>query len=120
MRPQSITIVCIILTVVGVSLAARSIGQFVILPGFYSLLMLVISLLGLYSYYGLWKMKRWCIPLFYIVWGFISASLVFGTEEFSRVVIMRSLYLVAVILIFTVIVLPYRHSMTKGSIWKFK
>ena len=47
-RPPSISVVGILFFVIGTSLAVRSIGQFVVVPGLYTFLMLVNSLLGLY------------------------------------------------------------------------
>ncbi len=120
MRPQSITILCVLLFVIGISLAIRSIGQFVLVPGLYTFFMLLVSLVGLYSYYGLWIMKRWCIPVFFVVWCIIALPLFFGGDGFSTVMLLRSLYLVAMLVIFMIVVLPHKNKLSKGSIWDFK
>ncbi len=120
MRPQSITILCILFFVIGASLALRSIGQFVLVPGFYTFSMLIVSLLGLYGYYGLWIMKRWCIPVFFLVWCFISLPMLFGSDGFSTVMILRAMYLVGMLAVFIIVVLPHRNKLSSGSVWDFK
>ncbi len=117
MRPQSITILCVILFLIGFSLAFRSIGQFILSPGLYTFFMLIVSVAGLYCYYGLWNMKRWSIPLFFLVWGIITIPFFLGGDQFSTVTLIRSLYLVAVIAIFSIIVWPQRHNFSDGLVW---
>ena len=117
MRPQSITILCAILFVIGFSLAIRSIGQFVLVPSFYTFFTLIISIIGLYCYYGLWNMKRWCVYLFFIVWGLLSLTMFLGIDEFTTITIMRSLYLVSVMVIFAVVVLPHKNKLSGGLVW---
>ncbi len=120
MRPQSITILCILLFVIGVSLALRSIGQFVLAPGMYSFFMLLVSLLGLYSYYGLWIMKRWSIPVFLLTWSLITLPALISNDGFSTVMLLRIAYLVGMLVVFMIVVLPHTNKLTQGAVWDFK
>ena len=120
MRPQSITILCILLFVIGASLLLRSIGQFFLVPGYYSFFMLLISLLGLYGYYGLWIMKHWSIPVFILVWSAIFFPMVLGPVPFSRIMLLRYLYIAGVVAAFMIVVLPHRDKLSKGPIWDFR
>lgn len=120
MRPQSITILCILLFVIGTSLTIRSIGQFVLVPGIYTFFMLIISLLGLYCYYGLWNMKRWSLSLFFIVWAAIGLPMLTGSEQLSTIMRLRSLYLIGVVVAFVLVVFPHRSKLSGGAIWDFK
>lgn len=117
MRPQSITILCVMLFLIGISLAFRSIGQFILAPGFYTFFMLIVSAAGLYCYYGLWNMKRWSIPLFFLVWGIITVPFFLGGDAFSTIILIRALYLMAIIVIFSVVVLPHRNKFSNGLVW---
>jgi hypothetical protein len=119
-RPPSISVVCILFFVIGTSLAVRSIGQFVVAPGLYTFLMLANSLLGLYAYWGLWNMRRWCIPLFIVVWVFIGAPIFLTHEGMSTISLLRSLYVFALVAIFVVVVLPHRSKMSPGQVWNSK
>jgi len=120
MRPQSITILSILLFVIGISLAVRSLGQFFMAPSFYTFLMLIISFIGLYCYYGLWNMKRWCIPLFFLVWGFILLPMLMGGDKLSMIMLMRLLYLISVMGVFLIVVLPHRNRLSSGLVWPLK
>ncbi len=119
-RPPSISVVCILFFVIGTSLAVRSIGQFVVVPGLYTFLMLVNSLLGLYAYWGLWNMKRWSIPLFLVVWAFIAAPIFLTHGGLSTISLLRSLYVFALVAIFSVVVLPHRSKMSPDQVWNSK
>jgi|AP82_1055514.scaffolds.fasta_scaffold109995_1 uncharacterized membrane protein (DUF2068 family) len=119
-RPPSISVVGILFFVIGTSLAVRSIGQFVVVPGLYTFLMLVNSLLGLYAYWGLWNMKRWSIPLFLVVWAFIAVPIFLTHEGMSTISLLRSLYVFLLVTIFVVVVLPHRSRMSPGRVWNFK
>ena len=120
MRPQSITVLCILLFVIGASLTVRSLGQIFLVPGLYSFFMLTISLLGLYCYYGLWHMQRWCIPVFFLVWGAISTPVLLELNESSTIILMRSMYVIGILIAFVVVVLPHRKEMSRGPIWQVK
>lgn len=120
MRPQSITILCVMLFLIGASLTFRSIGQFFVAPGFYTFFMVILSFVGLYCYYGLWNMKRWSIHLFFVVWGLIVLPFFFGGDKFSTITLLRSLYLLAIISIFSIIVLPQKDKFSSGQVWPLK
>jgi len=120
MRTQSITFFCAILFVIGFSQAIRSIGQFFLAPGLYSFFMLIISFIGLYCYYGLWNMKRWCIPLFFAVWGCLLLILLLGGGQFTTIIYLRLLYLVVVIIAFIAVVLPHRGKLSGAWLWPLK
>ena len=117
MRPQSITVLCILLFLVGSSMAIRSIAQLFLAPGFLSFFMLIISVIGLYCYYGLWNMKRWCIPLFYSVWGAIALPMLIEIGSLSMIMLLRTSYLVAVMVIFTLVVFPHKDKLSSGLVW---
>ncbi len=120
MRPQSITILCVLLFVIGTSLTVRSIGQVILLPGFSSILMLIVSILGLYCYYGLWNMKRWSIGLFFVVWAVLAVPTLLEMDGFSTILLMRSLYLLGMLAAFIGVVLPHSDKFTSGPMWQFK
>ncbi len=120
MRPQSITILCVLLFVIGTSLAVRSIGQIMLLPGISSFFMLIISFLGLYCYYGLWNMKRWSIGLFFVVWAALALPTLMELDGFSTILLMRSLYLLGMLAAFIGVVLPHSDKFTSGPMWQFK
>jgi len=120
MRPQTITVLCIALFGIGISLTVRSLAQFIITPGFYTFFMLIISMLGVYCYYGLWTMKRQCIPLFFLVWIAIPLPMLFGFGELTTITVIRSSYFVIILAIFSIVVLPHRNKFSEGPIWEFK
>ncbi len=120
MRPLSVTVMCILLFGVGISLTLRSIAQLFLYPGIYTFLMIGVSILGLYCYYGLWKMKSWSIPLFYLLWIIIPLPMFLGFEGQSVIVVIRESYFVALLIIFSIVVLPHRSKFHKASIWDFK
>ncbi len=120
MRPQSITILCILLFVIGVSLTIRSIGQVILAPGIYTISMLIVSIVGLYCYYALWHMKRCSIPLFFLVWGAIALPMYMTSGAFTTIVLMRSLYLIGVVTAFVLVVLPHKSQLSSGLAWPLK
>jgi len=120
MRPLSITALCIILFGIGISLFFRSLSQLFISPGFFTFVMLIVSLISLYCYYGLWKMKNWSIPLFYAVWVFIPLPLFLGFEGASTITLIRSIYFVALLIVYSIVVLPHKGKFSQSSFWNYK
>jgi len=120
MRPLPITVLCVMLFGIGISLTIRSLTLFFISPGLYTFFMIILSIAGLYCYYGLWHMKRWCISLFFCIWIIIPFPLFMGLDSYSTISLLRILYFVALLTIFAVVVLPHKDKFQKGSIWDFK
>lgn len=106
MRTQPLTVLCIVLFVIGASMAIRFLFQFMFDPTFGALVMLVLSLAALVSYYGLWRMRRWSIFAIPILWGIIFLLTLFSSREITTIVQLRSLYPIGIILVFLVVVLP--------------
>ncbi len=120
MRPQTITILCVVLFLMGGTLFLRSATIFFMNPGIYTFLILIASIIALYCYYGLWYMKKWSIGLFYVIWIFIPLPLFMGAEGFSLISILRGLYFVALLVVFFLVVTPHKDKFKEESIWEFK
>jgi len=120
MRPLTITVLCIVLFGIGISLAIRSLSTFFMSPGFYTFFMIILSFAGIYCYFGLWNMKRWCIPLFFCIWIIIPFPMFMGSDSYSTITMLRILYFIALLTVFAVVVLPHKDKFQKGSIWDFR
>lgn len=118
MRPQSITVLCVLLFAMGASLSVRFVVQFAVAPNFFSFLLLVICLVALYTYYGLWNMRQWSILLFLCVWGSLLVLLLFIAPEITLILMMRAFYIVCIILVFLIVVLPHRDKFSSGPVWQ--
>jgi len=106
MRTQPITILCVVLFVIGASMTLRHLFQFLFTAELGPFLMLVLSLIALFSYYGLWRMRRWSVMAIPIIWGIILSLTLFSAREMTTIMQLRSLYPIGIILIFLVVVLP--------------
>jgi hypothetical protein len=106
MRTQPITILCVVLFVIGASMAIRFLFQFLLSADLGSFLMLVLSLIALFSYYGLWRMRRWSLMAIPVIWGIILLVTLFSAREMTTIIQLRSLYPIGIILVFLIVVSP--------------
>ena len=106
MRTQPITILCAILFVIGASMTIRHLFQFLFTAELGSFLMLLLSLIALFSYYGLWRMRRWSIIAIPIIWGIIILVTLFSARQITTIVELRTAVPIAIIIIFFIVVLP--------------
>lgn len=115
MRTQPITILCVVLFVIGASMTMRFLFQFLFSADIGSFLMLLLSLIALFSYYGLWRMRRWSVMAIPIIWGIILLLTLFSAREMTTIMQLRSLYPLGIILIFLVVVLPSLKRFSRGK-----
>lgn len=107
MRPSSITVLCVVLFVIG---GSQLIGSVIIVwtaLGLLSVAAVIINVVALYAYYGLWQMRMWNVVAFMLIWIFNLLLLSLTSIHITAVEQIRGWVIMLVIAVYLAAVLPH-------------